>query len=276
MFLRAQAGAAIPLEAALQPFAPTLEAAGLPLAPRSSLLLQDLAPPGCARTRLQIRSHRQLPSGARGGLRHGGLASRRQDAGAGKSRRIGLPEEKLPVAFLDAPTASGWWAALMRRMEAIAVENQRWSAILQGAALGFDCFKQRRVRRTADDGNSMTVIMADSHDHTAPGVDLNNCDREPIHLAGAVQGFGFLMALSPDWIVRHASVNVESFLTCSARGPAEPARSNRRSAPTPFTRSATSFRVCGRATISNASWGWNCNRRGGASTLRCTCRVILS
>ncbi|PXA97104.1 two-component system sensor histidine kinase/response regulator [Nostoc sp. 3335mG] len=47
-------------------------------------------------------------------------------------------------------------------------------------------------------------------------VDLTNCDREPIHELGAVQSFGFLIALSTDWLVRRASANLEQFLGISA------------------------------------------------------------
>ncbi|TIX51653.1 HWE histidine kinase domain-containing protein [Alteraurantiacibacter aquimixticola] len=43
-------------------------------------------------------------------------------------------------------------------------------------------------------------------------VDLSNCDREPIHLLGHVQSFGCLLAVSSDWIVLHASRNVEDHL----------------------------------------------------------------
>ncbi|WP_448663529.1 HWE histidine kinase domain-containing protein [Sphingomonas sp. CJ20] len=42
-------------------------------------------------------------------------------------------------------------------------------------------------------------------------VDLTNCDREPIHALGAIQPFGFLLALSTDWLVRRASANSEAF-----------------------------------------------------------------
>ena len=42
--------------------------------------------------------------------------------------------------------------------------------------------------------------------------DLESCDREPIHLLGAVQGFGFLLAAGPDGAVRHASANVADHL----------------------------------------------------------------
>ena len=39
-------------------------------------------------------------------------------------------------------------------------------------------------------------------------VDLTNCDREPIHQLGAIQSIGFLVALTPDWLVARASANV--------------------------------------------------------------------
>ncbi|MEX6507029.1 HWE histidine kinase domain-containing protein [Jiella sp. M17.18] len=43
-------------------------------------------------------------------------------------------------------------------------------------------------------------------------VDLSNCDREPIHLLGQIQGFGFLIAASMDWLVQHVSANVADYL----------------------------------------------------------------
>ncbi|MBX4859195.1 GAF domain-containing protein [Rhizobium leguminosarum bv. viciae] len=43
-------------------------------------------------------------------------------------------------------------------------------------------------------------------------VDLTNCDREPIHQLGSVQPFGFLLAISTDWIVMRASANLVEFL----------------------------------------------------------------
>lgn len=45
-----------------------------------------------------------------------------------------------------------------------------------------------------------------------PTVDLGNCDREPIHQLGAIQSFGFLLALTADWTVARASANIEEFL----------------------------------------------------------------
>lgn len=47
-------------------------------------------------------------------------------------------------------------------------------------------------------------------------VDLTNCDREPIHLLGAIQPFGFLLCLSADWIVRRASANLDRYLGVDA------------------------------------------------------------
>ena len=43
-------------------------------------------------------------------------------------------------------------------------------------------------------------------------VDLTNCDREPIHVIGRVQSFGALISMSSDWIINHASVNMDRFL----------------------------------------------------------------
>ena len=43
-------------------------------------------------------------------------------------------------------------------------------------------------------------------------VDLTSCDREPIHVLGGVQPFGVLVAISADWIVSSASVNVVDVL----------------------------------------------------------------
>jgi light-regulated signal transduction histidine kinase (bacteriophytochrome)/CheY-like chemotaxis protein len=49
-------------------------------------------------------------------------------------------------------------------------------------------------------------------------VDLTNCDREPIHLLGRVQSYGALVAVSPDWTVRHASENLGSILGHDVEG----------------------------------------------------------
>ena len=43
-------------------------------------------------------------------------------------------------------------------------------------------------------------------------VDLTNCDREPIHQLGCVQPIGFLLSISADWIITHASENAAKFL----------------------------------------------------------------
>ena len=43
-------------------------------------------------------------------------------------------------------------------------------------------------------------------------VDLTNCDREPIHILGAIQPIGFLLAVTSDWIVARASQNSAAFI----------------------------------------------------------------
>ncbi len=46
-------------------------------------------------------------------------------------------------------------------------------------------------------------------------VDLTNCDREPIHFIGAIQPFGFLVALSSEWTIVRVSANAADHLGCS-------------------------------------------------------------
>ncbi len=57
----------------------------------------------------------------------------------------------------------------------------------------------------------MTNTLPDNISNVDP-VDLTNCDREPIHILGRVQAFGFLISVSPDWIVNHASENTIDFI----------------------------------------------------------------
>jgi light-regulated signal transduction histidine kinase (bacteriophytochrome) len=48
-----------------------------------------------------------------------------------------------------------------------------------------------------------------------PHVDLTNCDREPIHILGAIQPIGFLIAVSSDWLVARVSRNIGQFFDTS-------------------------------------------------------------
>jgi light-regulated signal transduction histidine kinase (bacteriophytochrome) len=43
-------------------------------------------------------------------------------------------------------------------------------------------------------------------------VNLTNCDREPIHVPGSVQPFGFLLALVSDFTICMASKNAPDYL----------------------------------------------------------------
>ncbi|NIJ06510.1 light-regulated signal transduction histidine kinase (bacteriophytochrome)/CheY-like chemotaxis protein [Sphingomonas vulcanisoli] len=43
-------------------------------------------------------------------------------------------------------------------------------------------------------------------------VDLTNCDREPIHLLGAIQPKGYLIAVSRDWLIARVSKNIRTLL----------------------------------------------------------------
>jgi light-regulated signal transduction histidine kinase (bacteriophytochrome) len=46
-------------------------------------------------------------------------------------------------------------------------------------------------------------------------VDITNCDREPIHVPGMIQPFGFLIAVSTDWLVSRVSENIANFSACT-------------------------------------------------------------
>ena len=54
--------------------------------------------------------------------------------------------------------------------------------------------------------------MADADAATGFAVDLTNCDREPIHVLGTIQPFGFLIALTADWLVSRVSANSAAFI----------------------------------------------------------------
>ncbi|MCD8742284.1 ATP-binding protein [Mucilaginibacter roseus] len=43
-------------------------------------------------------------------------------------------------------------------------------------------------------------------------VDLTNCDREPIHIPGQIQPYGFLIAIDNDFIIRYHSENVSDLI----------------------------------------------------------------
>ncbi|MFD1105226.1 HWE histidine kinase domain-containing protein [Sphingobium olei] len=57
--------------------------------------------------------------------------------------------------------------------------------------------------------------MAKSDMAPPAAVDLTNCDREPIHVLGTVQPFGFLIALTADWLVSRVSANAADFIGLS-------------------------------------------------------------
>lgn len=54
--------------------------------------------------------------------------------------------------------------------------------------------------------------MAEAYIQAQVTVDLTNCDREPIHEIGAIQPVGFLVALSPSWLVTRISANTPDYL----------------------------------------------------------------
>nr|WP_251007986.1 HWE histidine kinase domain-containing protein [Sphingobium sp. BHU LFT2] len=63
-------------------------------------------------------------------------------------------------------------------------------------------------------GNARFYIFNDIGNRVADfdKTDLTNCDREPIHLLGAIQQPGFLIVVSPDWIIARVSANIHDLL----------------------------------------------------------------
>lgn len=49
-------------------------------------------------------------------------------------------------------------------------------------------------------------------------LDISNCDREPIHIPGAIQPFGFLIVVTTDWLIARVSENIAAF---TQRAPAD-------------------------------------------------------
>lgn len=49
-----------------------------------------------------------------------------------------------------------------------------------------------------------------------PSPDPSGCDREPIHLLGFIQPYGFLIAASTDGMIQHVSANIGAFLPVDA------------------------------------------------------------
>lgn len=59
--------------------------------------------------------------------------------------------------------------------------------------------------------NSETIQTTGNGAAGGYSVDLTNCDREPIHVLGNIQPFGFLIAMGPDWRISRVSANVDEF-----------------------------------------------------------------
>ena len=57
-----------------------------------------------------------------------------------------------------------------------------------------------------------SIIKANNDPVPPYTVDLNSCDREPIHHIGSVQSIGFLLAVDDDWVVTRLSANASGHL----------------------------------------------------------------
>src|SRR3954466_13659192 len=71
-------------------------------------------------------------------------------------------------------------------------------------------------RREADVPHASSAGPPTAHTPAYDAVDLTTCDREPIHIPGAIQPHGVLLALDPDLRVAIASANSGRLLGISA------------------------------------------------------------
>src|SRR4051812_45707715 len=60
--------------------------------------------------------------------------------------------------------------------------------------------------------NGCELTMRPSPPSSESAVELTTCDREPIHVPGAIQSFGFLLSVNADWLVIRASENTQSHI----------------------------------------------------------------
>lgn len=77
-----------------------------------------------------------------------------------------------------------------------------------------DCRTLRALRKVRSRGAAQTTPKPTDCEQSP--MNLTRCDQEPIHLLGRVQGFGFLIAVTADWVVTAVSENVGAFIPSSA------------------------------------------------------------
>src|SRR6185295_4387146 len=56
----------------------------------------------------------------------------------------------------------------------------------------------------------------DKFEYKIADADLSNCDREPIHIPGKIQGHGFMLALDSKMGISHCSENISRYLAVRA------------------------------------------------------------
>jgi light-regulated signal transduction histidine kinase (bacteriophytochrome) len=100
-------------------------------------------------------------------------------------------------------------AIFVRHKAQLALLHSKFLTLLPQStgALGAEAVAQPK--------DSMDGLQDPTADATGAEPDLTICDREPITRLDRIQSFGFLVALSNDWIVARASENLSAFLGLS-------------------------------------------------------------
>ena len=105
-----------------------------------------------------------------------------------------IPRSRRRRAISATARACRYGGAFFRRWSDQPVTPQDEAAIIAGAHLAFAMFAE-----------AAALCMNEQ-------VNLSNCDREPIHIPGSVQPFGFLLTLLSDFTICMASENAGDFL----------------------------------------------------------------
>ena len=190
-FLQASAGALLPLEAALIDAGVAEMFPDWPERARSAAIADDLGRLGGAAQSTVTVPPPDAQRRAGHDVRAGGLPARCEvsvEDGRGRRRFAHQRSHRL---------SQSW-----RRQAALAEfsgEARKRRDLQRGRGDRCGAHRLRRVRAGGGPGMNEAV-------------NLTNCDREPIHIPGSVQPFGFLLTLLSDFTICMASDNVGSFL----------------------------------------------------------------
>ena len=213
-FLRVQASAIDALERALAPYAADFRNAKIEWAHRLKSAVTDLRALGAEWQPIDAPA---LPSFQHAlGAAYTMEGSRLGNAMLARQLNAANPDLAMQASnFLAYPAVSGFWRQFTDRLNAVGGNRSQVARYSRRLHPGFQYFSiQCRNRTNASQygAGTNTIVTAQPTVDSIPKIDLNNCDREPIHLPGTIQSFGFLLAVTPDWIVQSVSANIHEWL----------------------------------------------------------------